>query len=976
MTRIMLRFRRSGSARLVSDVVWKSPLIAFVISLGVALTVGLVIWTFNPWFMALFRSERRMATAIGSGGLVLLTMGAYQNLVWKALPVFFRHERNEISKKEAELYRLATRDTLTGLPNRPVFEQYLRGAIARAKRHGTSFAVGLIDLDDFKPVNDTWGHHAGDVVLEQLAQRLQSGKRDSDFLARLGGDEFVVLIEDLDPAQAAAQLPQILARLHRAVEDPFAIAATEQAQIGMTMGLALFPFDAQEPDGLIREADAAMYQAKTNKVNRAKWWQLGTNSSDIPRGDPSFDPYGAEAADLLARHAAIFESVAALFGKDFYDALADMPGARVFLMGLSEEQIDVLNAARAKHFLFLMGTKTTQIMLRERAFQLGEIHALVGVNAAMLVRSFFLYQCLLGKYVRRHLPSSRDSYYIQLLTERRLQDDIQAELKATEEIKIRYFEIARQHPGANSLWADVVKAELARLAALPGIVMCALLRPDSSGIFQFEASAGDLADTFCNLVDLAGIHPRIESNHPSGHGLVATAWLEGTIQNTFDYTSDPRTTPWHDAARAIAARSLVAIPIRGRDLTAEFVLVVFGAYQNQFNSTWMGEFCRLQKCLWEGLRQRSHATSSPVTTPQSVGANYRRRLFDGGLTMFAQPIIDLNTGHIFKVETLARLQQADGSFLPPSVFLPLLGQADLDRLFRLTLDLSLRAVTEWDAQGLHTDIAVNLAPSNLLNPECVAWVLQALNKHAVAPERLTLEILESQPLPDNLMETALTSLSRTGVQIALDDLGSGYSSLRRLADWPLDVIKIDQGLLSRIHDEPLRVLSLLLALIQMGRDLDRKVVVEGLEKTNAVEAAAILGASYGQGYGLARPMPASVFPDWARSFLLSVEPGRISTALGALAYHWKFMHDGRFHHQIDVNDCPLTGFLAGLGHDDITTAIHLHAQVHAKNRLNDDERQQASKVLVLWLAERVREEGWGCVRADSEEKETKKLLSS
>ena len=960
ISRLSLLFLRSHNAELASDFLWKRPRAAFGISLGVAIIVSIAVWTFNPWFMTLVRPEKRLATAVGSGFLVLLTMGVYQVLVWQTLPIILLREREEEKKKEQEFYRLARFDTLTGLHNRSAFEHHLEGAIARAKRHSTCVAVGIIDLDEFKPVNDTWGHKAGDILLKQLAQRIQSRIRDSDFLARLGGDEFIVLIEDLDPEQAVIQLKQILARLHQAVEDPFNIVSTEQALIGMTMGLALFPFDAEEPDELIRQADAAMYQAKANKVNRTQWWQLGLNSGDIARADIDLDPYGAEAADLLSHYTSTFEATAAYFVKNFYSRLPTVSGAQSILANLREAEFDALRSAQIQHLRFLMGDKTTRASLRARAFRVGEIHALVGVSAALLAQSQSFYRQFLSENISRALLLSRDRYFVLHLAEMRLQDDIEAELVAIEETKGKYFEVlSRPYPEAGQPWVDAAATELAYLAMLPGIIMCVVMRPDSSGVLQIEASSGDVAERFLKLVELAGTQPRLGDDQNIGRGLVATAWLEGTIQVASDYTSDPRTAPWHEAARAIGARSLVAIPIHNREFTAESVLVIFGAYSGQFGSFWMREFCRGLKRFWEGLRQRSQATPSLAITSHHVAAEYRRRLFEGGLTMLVQPVIDLSTGHIFKAETLARLQQKDGSFLPPSVFLPLLGQADLDRMFRLTLDLSLQTIKEWDAQGLQTDISVNLSPSSLVNPKCVDWVLQALNTHAIAPKRLTLEILESQSLPNNLTEAALTSLSCTGVKLALDDLGSGYSSLQRLAEWPFEVIKIDQGLSSRIYSKPLRIFGLLQALVQMGRDLDRTVVIEGLEKIDMIEAAVFLGATHGQGYGLARPMPVSAFPVWARSFALPIEPGRIHTALGALAYHWQFMHRENFNHPVDVDECPLTAFLAESDSVNVADAMRLHANVHAKNRLTDDERRQASQALVVWLTDRIREEGWG-----------------
>ncbi|EQD62723.1 Diguanylate phosphodiesterase, predicted domain protein, partial [mine drainage metagenome] len=104
-----------------------------------------------------------------------------------------------------------------------------------------------------------------------------------------------------------------------------------------------------------------------------------------------------------------------------------------------------------------------------------------------------------------------------------------------------------------------------------------------------------------------------------------------------------------------------------------------------------------------------------------------------------------------------------------------------------------------------------------------------------------------------------------GVKIALDDLGAGFSNLKRLAELPFDVIKIDQNIVKDLARDPIKALSLIRTVVQIGHDLGRDVVAEGLEDEGIVEAAWQLGCSLGQGYGLARPMPAAALVDWVRT---------------------------------------------------------------------------------------------------------------
>lgn len=178
-----------------------------------------------------------------------------------------------VTLQSEEAYR-ARHDRLTDLPNRFALEQYLPQALARARNDGRVLALGMMDLDDFKPVNDQFGHEVGDRLLRELAGRLRSRLRAQDFLVRLGGDEFVVVIGDIDPDHAITHLQLALSRLHEAVEEGFQVAPDRLAAVGLSGGFALYPRDGEDGDTLLRKADATMYRSKTRKSTRDQWWQL------------------------------------------------------------------------------------------------------------------------------------------------------------------------------------------------------------------------------------------------------------------------------------------------------------------------------------------------------------------------------------------------------------------------------------------------------------------------------------------------------------------------------------------------------------------------------------------------------------------------------------------------------------------------------------------------------------------------------
>jgi diguanylate cyclase (GGDEF)-like protein/PAS domain S-box-containing protein len=170
---------------------------------------------------------------------------------------------------EQEIAFLAHHDKLTGLPNRAFFEEALEMAISRARRHRVGVTVLFLDLDNFKLVNDSLGHHAGDELLIQLAERLRSSTRDADLVARQGGDEFLVLLSDIDdkgPTHGGGATSSIVAdavarRIENALQEPFELRETP-VRASASIGISRFPKDGADPEALLRSADAAMYQAK------------------------------------------------------------------------------------------------------------------------------------------------------------------------------------------------------------------------------------------------------------------------------------------------------------------------------------------------------------------------------------------------------------------------------------------------------------------------------------------------------------------------------------------------------------------------------------------------------------------------------------------------------------------------------------------------------------------------------------------
>ncbi len=166
---------------------------------------------------------------------------------------------SELKAREDRIRFLSEHDVLTGLPNRTLFQDRVMQAMAQSRRSGRRLALLFIDLDRFKPINDTYGHHVGDQLLQEVARRLTAAVRESDTVARQGGDEFLIMLAAIEHPSAAAQ---VAGKLMQVVGAPYLLGG-RSLQVTPSIGISLYPDDATELGALIQAADTAMYFSKS-----------------------------------------------------------------------------------------------------------------------------------------------------------------------------------------------------------------------------------------------------------------------------------------------------------------------------------------------------------------------------------------------------------------------------------------------------------------------------------------------------------------------------------------------------------------------------------------------------------------------------------------------------------------------------------------------------------------------------------------
>ena len=195
----------------------------------------------------------------------------------------------ERERAEEKIHYLAHYDTLTDLPNRFLFKEHLSRALVSAQRNSEMLAVLFVDLDDFKRVNDTFGHRVGDLLLQEIAARFGKTLRKSDVLARqgdedghtsiarFGGDEFIVLLSDIEGAPDAAKAAH---RVLDALSDPFALDGND-ISMGASIGISLYPQDGEDFETLTKNADAAMYRAKGQGTKNYRFYSQQAQQESV-----------------------------------------------------------------------------------------------------------------------------------------------------------------------------------------------------------------------------------------------------------------------------------------------------------------------------------------------------------------------------------------------------------------------------------------------------------------------------------------------------------------------------------------------------------------------------------------------------------------------------------------------------------------------------------------------------------------------
>lgn len=802
-----------------------------------------------------------------------------------------RQHRNRealFQEQERQTY-LALHDSLTGLPNRRALDHHLERALVRAARHQRLVAVGMLDLDDLKPINDRHGHSAGDRVLIELATRLSGSLRSEDYVARLGGDEFVLVFEEL---AAEGDLDILLDRLWQSLQQPILIGDST-IQITVSLGVALYPNHAQASgEQLLRLADQAMYLVKSHKQQRSSWWALALSEAaahESAEDDASAaGPHGAHAAAVLRPCIEAWQPQLPFIVERFSAAIQLHQGIAGMLACFPPYALDAFKARLTRQLQTLFYPDLELDSQREGAIKAGLCQAACGLEEVWLLEAS---EQLRGLLVGTLGPGTRSHRHALAIVLQRLAMEQEWQRESMAELQRRRSAVlAKVHAMSWSArdYLQLVEGVVSVLASHQEVVACAAGRPDAYGNMVHEIVAGSVPAEHLRITNSGTVPALVLNPEPlMDEEPVARAWHTAGIQRCTHYGGDPAMLLWRDTAARHGVVSHVAIPLCLPSRKPFAILTLYSPYAGGFKSESQQAFVEQIKAVMElALLHMAPRRQLAALLPAFVRERWRVIIAGGALRMHYQPLIRLADRQLAGFEALARLQDDAGSLQLPASFLPALGAAGLIRLFRDGVIHAVAFRQSLARKGVALGMSVNVPEVAVQDARYARTVQTVLQVSGCPVGALRFEALEAHEGtgPWALMaSTGVQSLKSLDAAPIDGDMAQGRRLLARLGQSTCDRIKIDQAIISQVRQDPLGSLRLIRQLIRVGHDLGHEVVVEGLESTGMVEAATILGADLGQGFALAHPMPPDALEGWLADFELDRHDPFPGSALGALA---------------------------------------------------------------------------------------------
>ncbi len=733
------------------------------------------------------------------------------------------------NRQHDALAKVSRTDPLTGCLNRRGFEERAVAELSAMRRKGSAGAILMLDIDHFKPVNDIFGHAAGDELLCWVSDTLERVARPTDAVGRLGGDEFAVLFPEVDFEQARVNATRV------------ADALAERAPA--SLGLAVFPDDGTDLEQLARRADTRLYASRRGRSENARSELSGKTV-----------PGAAAVAAAAAAEAAAIERAQTSRGLGPLDlwraALDAMPSRAADGRPASDAQAALLDQIDASVMVVDVSGLVLCWNSGAEALYGWTSEEAVGRNARELVVA--------------EDPTAAEALVSELARDGRWDGELQVRRKDrsvfTAYVRNR---LILDDEGDPSAIVGVAVDISARVAAENELIQSrdyaqAVTECMGEGLFTLDV---DGRVTFINRAaetilgwppgELAGqmIGDLIRPPRPEGS---ARPELERALAEALDHEATVRVED--DLFRAHSGREIpvafTAAPFR-TDGGPQGCVIIFQDISER--------------------KRKAERLSRDVATLACID-RVERALLEDRFVLHAQPIIDLRRGETVQHELLLRMREPDGRLVAPGDFLPvaeryaLIGEIDW-------------WVIKQAAQiaGAGCPVQLNISARSVGDPDVLEHIERCIEQHAVAPGTLVFEVTETAIIEDEHAAARFAErLHVLGCKIALDDFGTGYGSLTYLKQIPVDYLKLD---IEFIRDLATSSASrhVVRAVIALAQNFGLQTVAEGVEEPAVLDLLSGLGVDFAQGFHIGRPEPFSDRPG-DLSVPVAVEPGAIARA--------------------------------------------------------------------------------------------------
>lgn len=771
-------------------------------------------------------------------------------------------DQDEQKRDELLVRARSNTDPLTGLLNRSAFEEQFTELLSQAGPEDVH-ALIMVDIDGFKRVNDTYGHHFGDRVLVDVANSLRAMMRSDDLVGRIGGDEYMVCLKNV--REGTGFLERRSAFICQALSHQFG------ADVAITgsVGLSLYPRDGRGFDELYQKADRALYYAKHHGKNRYVFYHEGLAGGEVftpsaqstpplPEGGEPGCRRGPKRTLLIVDDVEMNRALLGeIFQDDFCLLFAENGQQCMDMLLRSETPISAVLLD-----LIMPGLSGLKVLERiQNDAYMATIPVIVtsaadetdyGLKAIELGATDFVSKPIDPRLVRLRVQNAVHKRETEELRAQNRYLLVQKSDESRHQDELRYM--AEHDPLTNiNNKGTFYRKTRAMIDAAPDR--------------QFVMIAFDI-ERFRLINDIFG--------HEEGDRLLH--YLAQRMQSfyaghaTFSRTDSDNFAICMPYDREELHRRFMANEAELREYTLPFdIVLVYGLYivdDRTLPVSIMHDRAEMAKRTVKGNYVQRYAYYDDklrleLLSELEIVNNMNSALEQGQFEVYLQPKCLLDTGEIVGAEALVRWNHPTRGVLAPGAFVPIFERNGfIMKLDAWVWEQVCRLLRKWmDQHGGQPliPVSMNVSRVNLYNPALVATLAGLSDRYDVPRRMLELEITESAYAEDPKQLSGLVSELRTrGFPVEMDDFGSAYSSLNMLKEVSVDLLKLDMRFLFG-NDQDGRGGTILSSMVRMARYLQLPVVAEGVETAEQAHFLHSVGLVVGQGYYFYRPMPVAAF---------------------------------------------------------------------------------------------------------------------